>query len=170
MTLNINIMPHYSPILAMMETPLPSIGQQKRLTYRTDINEVTRIYKMLNWYVFDYELPMPALEVVPRCRDYWGICYGAIAHLPYRRSSCKIRIMDKWYCKQWMINTLAHEMCHQYQWDIIGQERLEAGKQPIMSHGPSFFLVRERLKEHGISLKTAHSRRRWFTYQSLFKA
>lgn len=78
--------------------------------------------------------------------------------------------MDKWYCKQWLVNTLAHEMCHQYQWDIIGNQRLIEGKQPIMSHGPSFFVFREQLKEHGINLKTAHSKRKWFKYQNLFKA
>lgn len=154
----------------MMEQPLPSIGQQKRLTYRTDEAEVLRLYKMINWYVFDYELPTPILEVIPRCRKYWGMCYGATERHPYRRSSCKIRLMDKWYCKQWLINTLAHEMCHQYQWDVLGNQRLSQGKEPIMSHGPSFFVFRERLKEHGISLKTAHSKRRWFKHQNLFKA
>ena len=78
--------------------------------------------------------------------------------------------MDKWYCKQWLVTTLAHEMCHQYQWEIIGAERISMGKDPIMSHGPSFFLFRERLKEHGISLKTSHSKRKWFKYQNLFRA
>lgn len=160
----------YSPIREIMESPLPSIGQQKRLSYRTDINEVARLYRMLNWYVFDYQLPMPVLEVVPRCRKYWGMCYGEEERFRYRHSYCKIRLMDKWYCKQWLVTTLAHEMCHQYQWDIIGIDRIAKGKIPIMSHGPSFFKFKARLKEHGISLKTAHSRRKWFKYQNLFKA
>jgi hypothetical protein len=77
--------------------------------------------------------------------------------------------MDKWYCKQWLITVLAHEMCHQYQWDIQGMERLKRGKQPLMSHGPSFFVFRDKLKKHGISLKGAHSKRKWFWYQNLFK-
>ena len=153
-----------------MESPLPSLGQQKRLSYRTDINEVARLYRMLNWYVFDYQLPMPVLEVIPRCRKYWGMCYGEEEKFRYRQSYCKIRLMDKWYCKQWLVTTLAHEMCHQYQWDIIGIDRINKGKIPIMSHGPSFFVFRERLKEHGISLKTAHSKRKWFKYQNLFRA
>lgn len=163
-------MARYSPILEMMESPLPTIGQQKRLTYRTDINEVVRTYKMLNYYVFNYELPMPLIEVVPRCRQYWGICYGSSERIPYRKSSCKIRVMDKWYCKQWMITILAHEMCHQYQWDIIGYQRELMGKPAIMSHGPTFFYFRDKLKKHGISLKTSHSRGKWFKHQNLFKA
>ena len=153
-----------------MESPLPSIGQQKRLSYRTNINEVTRLYKMLNWYIFDNALSMPTLEVVQRCRKYWGMCYGSYDTPIRNRSSCKIRLMDKWYCKQWLVAVLAHEMCHQYQWDIQGLERRKVGKDPIMSHGPSFFVFRDRLKKHGISLKGAHSRRKWFLYQNLFKA
>jgi len=153
-----------------MESPLPSIGQQKRLSYRTNINEVTRLYKMLNWYIFDNALSMPTLEVVPRCRKYWGMCYGSYDAPIRNRSSCKIRLMDKWYCKLWLVAVLAHEMCHQYQWDIQGLERRKVGKDPIMSHGPSFFVFRDRLKKHGISLKGAHSRRKWFLYQNLFKA
>ena len=153
-----------------MESPLPSIGQQKRLSYRTNINEVTRLYKMLNWYIFDNALSMPTLEVVPRCRKYWGMCYGSYDAPIRNRSSCKIRLMDKWYCKQWLVAVLAHEMCHQYQWDIQGLERRKVGKDPIMSHGPSFFVFRDRLKKHGISLKGSHSRRKWFLYQNLFKA
>ena len=39
----------------------------------------------------------------------------------------------------------------------------------IMSHGPSFFVFRDKLKKHGISLKGAHSKRKWFKYQNLFK-
>jgi hypothetical protein len=125
---------------------------------------------MLNWYIFDNALSMPTLEVVPRCRKYWGMCYGSYDAPIRNRSSCKIRLMDKWYCKQWLVAVLAHEMCHQYQWDIQGLERRKVGKDPIMSHGPSFFVFRDRLKKHGISLKGSHSRRKWFLYQNLFKA
>jgi hypothetical protein len=77
--------------------------------------------------------------------------------------------MDKWYSRQWLITVLAHEMCHQYQWDVQGLERLKKGKEPIMSHGPSFFVFRDKLKEHGIALKSAHSKRRWFLHQNMFK-
>jgi len=38
-----------------------------------------------------------------------------------------------------------------------------------MSHGPSFFNFRDLLLEHDIPLKTAHSQRRWYIHQDLFK-
>jgi hypothetical protein len=153
----------------MMDAPLPSIAYQKRLMYRTNYSEVTTLYRQLNYYIFDEELTLPIIEVAPRCRQYWGICYGAHEKKRYKRSLCKIRLMDKWFCKQWLITTLAHEMCHQYQWDIIGEKRIEEGKDRLMSHGPSFFLFRDRLAEYGIPLKTSHRQKHWLKYQNIFK-
>ena len=154
----------------LMREELPPIAYQKRLYYRTDYDEVVRLYRMLNKSIFNNKLIMPEIEVMPRCRKYWGMCYGSLEMPTKTESFCKIRLMDKWYCKQWLITVLAHEMCHQYQWDVQGVERLNRGKEPIMSHGPSFFVFRDKLKKHGISLKSAHSKRKWFKHQNLFKA
>jgi len=156
-------------IIDLMCEELPPITYQKRLCYRTDRDEVIVLYKMLNRLIFNNKLLMPEIEVMPRCRKYWGMCYGSYDEPTLYKSSCKIRLMDKWYCKQWLITTLAHEMCHQYQWDVQGIERRKIGKEPIMSHGPSFFVFRDKLKAHGISLKSAHGRKRWFKHQNLFK-
>jgi hypothetical protein len=148
---------------------LPSINKQKRLAYRTTQEEVTALYKLINKTIFNNKLAIPELEVVPRCREYWGLCFGSFIRPTSRRSNCKIRLMDKWFCKQWLITTLAHEMCHQYQWDVIGYQRLKEGRDPLMSHGPSFFVFRDKLAKHGISLKRSHGMRRWFRHQNLFK-
>lgn len=153
----------------LMLEDLPSISQQKRLTYRTTHAEVTALYRLINKTIFNNKLLMPELEVAPRCREYWGLCFGSFIRPTARKSNCKIRLMDKWYCRQWLIIVLAHEMCHQYQWDIQGMERLKRGRQPLMSHGPSFFVFRDKLKKYGISLKGAHSKRKWFKHQNLFK-
>lgn len=159
-----------SILTEMMQEPLPSIGYQKRLLYRTNEREVKRIYEILNYYVFDGKLKMPVIEVMPRCRQYWGICFGSYTKNRYTRSYCKIRVMDKWFCKQWLITTLAHEMCHQYQWDIEGDKRDKKGLNRIMSHGPSFYIFRDRLALYGIPLKRHHRIRRWFKHQNMFKA
>jgi hypothetical protein len=156
-------------IAELMREELPPITYQKRLCYRTSQAEVIALYKMLNKTIFNNKLIMPEIEVMPRCRKYWGMCFGSIEMPTKTKSFCKIRVMDKWYCRQWLISILAHEMCHQYQWDIQGLQRLNKGKQPIMSHGPSFFVFRDKLAKHGISLKSAHSRKRWFKHQNLFK-
>lgn len=151
-----------------MSEELPSLTYQKRLMYRTDIAEVQQIYRLLNSTIFDNQLAMPQIQVFPRLR-YWGICFGHYERPRYSRSHCIIRLIDKWYCKQWLITIVAHEMCHQYQWDVLGAERKMLGKDPIMSHGPSFYLYRDELKKHGIALKESFSRAKWFRYQNLFK-
>jgi len=158
-----------SALSKLMLEKLPSVGNQKRLGYRTNVAEVTELFLLINETIFDNQLPVPILEVAPRCRKYWGLCYGEVEKFPNTDSYCKIKLMDKWFCKQWLIATLAHEMCHQYQWDILGEAREAQGKNRLMSHGPTFFLYRKKLEEHGISLKRAHGRRLWFKHQNLFK-
>jgi hypothetical protein len=89
---------------------------------------------------------------------------------PKKKSSqCKIRLSDKWYCKQWLINTLAHEMAHQYQWDVYSKTRHLEGKYPVMSHGPSFYTFRKQLAKYGLVLKRSSGMKRWFRYQRLDK-
>lgn len=153
----------------LMEVPLPSLYEQRRLCFRPSYRFLNHTYELINYRVFNNTLRKPVLELQPNCRKYWGICYGNI-HREKTGSYCRIRMMDKWFCMQWFVTTLAHEMVHQYQWDILGPEREKNGKDWLMSHGPSFFEFREDLSDHRISLKTAHSQRRWFKHQDLFKA
>lgn len=156
-------------LLDMMYLPLPAVHEQKKLAYRPTAKDVKHVYKLLNEHVFDNELYMPTIHLVARCRQYWGMCMGETKKHK-TGSFCEIRLMDKWFCPQWFVTTLAHEMVHQYQWDVLGPEREKNGKDWLMSHGPSFFQFRENLEYHGISLKTAHSQRRWFQHQNLFRA
>jgi len=156
-------------LLELMQEELPALSQQKKLHYRTNHDEVVALWRLLNKKIFNSKLEMPIIEVVPRCRKYWGMCFGSYEPIKNRRSRCKIRVMDKWFCRQWLITTLAHEMCHQYQWDIVGEKRIREGKEPIMSHGPSFYVFKDRLAKHGIPLKRAQRMRKWFKTQNMFK-
>jgi hypothetical protein len=160
-----------SRLQRIMSQELPTISAQKRLLYRTDLGEVKYLFKILNQEIFNNELSMPEFEILARCREYWGMCQAKhfIPNLNSSRSGCLIRLQDKWYCKQWLINTLAHEMCHQYQWDVISKKRVRKGMRPIMSHGPTFFVFRDKLAKHGIALKRANSTNRWFKHQNLLK-
>lgn len=152
----------------LMNHPLPTIYQQRRLQFRPPEYQVHRIYDLLNDSVFKNKLKKPELIIRPRCRKFWGMCHGQ-SEISRTGSYCRIHLMDKWFSVQWMVTILAHEMVHQYQWDICGPEREQLGKESIMSHGPSFFQFKDSLKEHGIPLKTAHSMRRWYLHQNLFK-
>ena len=164
-------MPKSSLLISMMSEDLPNRTFQKRLRYRTSQKEVLALFNIINKEIFNNKLPVPRIEVMPNCRTYWGLCQAnaLVLHSNKAISNCTIRLMDKWFCKQWLITTLAHEMCHQYQWDVIGYQRLKEGRDPLMSHGPSFFVFRDKLAKHGISLKRSHGMRRWFRHQNLFK-
>jgi hypothetical protein len=152
----------------MMNLPLPSIPEQKKLNFRPSYRDVVHVYNQVNEHVFDNELNMPRLLIAPRCRQYWGMCLGD-DELHNTGSFCEIRLMDKWFCAQWAVTVIAHEMVHQHQWDIEGPKRWRKGKDFLMSHGPTFFRFRDKLENYGISLKTAHSQRKWFKHQDLFK-
>ncbi len=153
----------------IMELPLPTITEQKRLLFRPSVRFAHYAYELINYEIFDNVLYKPKLELKSHCQKYWGICYGNL-YRDNTGSHCRISLMDKWFCPQWFITTLAHEMVHQYQWDILGPEREKNGKDWLMSHGPSFYEFKPDLAEHNISLKIAHSQRRWFKHQNLFKA
>ena len=153
-------------IKQMMNENLPDVTSQKKLTYRPTIREVRKMYRQLNYEIFNNKLPMPWIEISARCRGYWGLCTGGYGN---DKSNVTIRLMNKFYCRQWFIMVLAHEMCHQYQWDIISKKRAKEGKEPLMSHGPSFFKYKKKLLRHGIPLKRAISTKVWFNKQNLLK-
>ena len=152
----------------LMNISLPPITAQKRLYFRPSIYQIHHVYELLNYHIFDSELRKPALIAAPRRRKYWGMCVGGLER-KRTGSFCEILLMDKWISVQWMVAILAHEMAHQYQWDIIGPDREEHGKESIMSHGPTFFQFRDRMEQYHIPLKTAFSQRKWYKHQDLFK-
>lgn len=160
-----------SQLYSLMMEDFPTISYQKRLSYRTSRREVLALYKLINKEIFSNTLPMPQIEIMPRCRGYWGFCLGQpfSTELETTKSKCVIRVSDKWFSKHWLIFTLAHEMCHQYQWDIESKKRVKNGLEPIMSHGPTFFQFRKKLRKYNIPLRKSHSVKRWFRHQSLFK-
>jgi len=161
-----------SKLVSLMSHDLPNITSQKRLLYRTDEREVKKLFRLINREIFNGALPTPNIEVHSYCKMYWGICSSknyTIINPNNKKSECTIRVSDKWFCKQWLITTLAHEMCHQYQWDILGKKRVKCGLKPLMSHGSSFFIYKEKLARHGIPLKTAMRKGKWFKSQNMFK-
>lgn len=151
-----------NPIRRIMEFPLPSITYQRRLQFRPTYADINYAYNICNRYLFDNQLRRPEITQGTR-RKTWGFCIWEDV-VQDSGSNCRISIMDKWFCPQWFLNTLAHEMVHQYQWDI---GRFDGYKihEHSGNHGPSFFAHRERFSYYGLHLKTAHGMKRWFKWQ-----
>ena len=167
--LNTSTMAKSSKLVKIMQSELPVMSFQRRFLYRTSEKEVAALYRLLNREIFNGKLPTPVFEI-GQCRNYWGFCYGKDFNADNGdRSKCIIRLSDKWCCKQWLVTILAHEMCHQYQWDVYSKNRVKQGLEPMMSHGPSFFKYKEKLAKRGIALKIRYSLAEWFTYQDFAK-
>ena len=156
-----------NPIRAIMEAELPSITYQRRLGFRPSNKDINYIYNKLNFYLFDNRLRRPVITQGSR-RQTWGFCNWD-EELHDTGSYTTIKLMDKWFCPAWFVQTLAHEMVHQYQWDITRFEEYD-GKMPESgAHGPSFFAHRERFDYYCLRLKTAYGMKRWFKHQDWYK-
>ena len=158
---------HRRRVKKLMERPLPTLTEQRQLVYRPGLLDASRAYNLLNQSVFGAKLIKPEIEIC-RLHGGWGECIGVqdTDGFPY---CTKIRLNDKFYSIQWFITVLAHEMAHQYQWEVQGAQRVKQGLEPIMSHGKSFFEHKEKLSQIGIYLKTTYRSEVWFETQNLFK-
>jgi hypothetical protein len=155
-----------SQLKTLMNERLPSLSYQERLRYSTSPEETSYLFDLLNEEVFGNRLSTPKIEIIETPKDYFGECLAYNSVPEYKnQSNCYIKIAERWACRQWLITILAHEMCHQYQWDVVSLERMKAGMNPLMSHGPTFFAHRDALRRVDIPLMRLYSRERWLKYQ-----
>ena len=146
-----------------MQTPLPSKGNQRKKKYRPTVKQVHEAYELLNTHIFDNQLKHPSINL--RNLNVWGMCIGFTTPQHYS----KIKLNYRFFCVQWMITILAHEMAHQFQWDIHGPKRVAAKRIPLLSHGPTFYEYKKKLAEYGIPLKEFYCDKKWFKLQNMMK-
>ena len=158
-------------ITQYMTAPLPTPSAQRRLPFRPTPDEARNLYRAINKHIFDNQLTMPDIVLKSNLRKVWGGCYWEDIKLKNGKPGtwCKIELMDKWFCPQWFCNTLAHEMVHQYQWDIErfdGEYNIRTGGG---AHGPSFHAWKQPMADWGMFLKTSHGMKRWLKHQDFRK-
>ena len=120
--------------------------------YETNESETIDSYDLLNRYIFDNGLERPSFNI-KRTRGYWGMTDGRMNIEDEKFFVQEIILTNKFPHKAMFIATLAHEMIHQFQWEVLSPERHAQGKESIMSHGPSFFAWRKVLSEYMIPLR-----------------
>lgn len=150
-----------NPLRLLMQTPLPTITEQRRRLYRPKLKDICAVYDLLNKYVFDNELIRPTITIKNTGKSL-GHCTGT-------DHGSEIILSDRWYCTQIMVITLAHEMAHQYQWDVIGKQRLAQGKKRHLGHGTTFYIHRYNLLQYDIPLKRHFKIDHWLKYQNFHK-
>jgi SprT-like family len=159
-----------NPIRSIMAHPLPSITYQRRKQFRPNALDVIYAYDVINKYVFDGVLVRPDIHL-KQLQKCWGLCSW---HLKESNgTSVSIALNNKWFCQQWFMNTLAHEMVHQYQWDVYRWDHLSYyGKEMNTNsggHGPSFYAFRNRFEHYDLNLKISFGQKRWFKHQDFAK-
>lgn len=160
-----------NPIRSIMEAPLPSITYQRHKSFRPVYADITYAYSIINRHIFDNQLRQPEITM-GRLRKTLAYCEWLPE--PYvNKSWVRIKLSDKWFCQQWFMNVLAHEMIHQYQWDVGRWVYINTYGRDIYqlsgAHGPSFFEWRDKFSQYGLTLKTAFGQRRWFKHQDFNK-
>lgn len=152
-----------NPLLDLMQTPLPSKRVQRKKKYHPSKEEVTDVYQLLNTHIFDGRLTIPSINL--RNLNEWGLCIG----FDVPRHYCKIKLNYRFFCAQWFIMILAHEMAHQVQWELHGPKRVAENRVPLLSHGPTFYEFKAKMLEYGIPLKSFYCDKKWFKTQDLLK-
>jgi hypothetical protein len=154
-----------------MQADLPSITYQRRKYFRPSQADINYAYNAINRHVFGNQLRKPRIHT-GRVARAWGSCQW---YWREQRSGsyCDLWIADKWFCQQWFMNTLAHEMVHQWQWDIYRWDHQAVfGREPHTDsggHGPNFHAWRDEFDYYGLTLKSWFRTKKWFKYQDFRK-
>lgn len=109
--------------------------------FRPTIADCREVFRNINRNVFNNELKMPNFRLV-YTRAFWGECQGVVND----QTRCKMKINKSFLSKRLFINTMAHEMVHQWEW-LINEN---------MTHGPQFFLWRDQLANYNITLSRCY--------------
>jgi len=109
--------------------------------FRPTISDCREIWSNINRNVFNGELKMPSFRLV-YTKAFWGECQGVIDD----QTKVKMKINKSFLSKRLFINTMAHEMVHQWEW--LNNEN--------MTHGPQFFLWRNQLANYNITLSRCY--------------
>ena len=109
--------------------------------FKPTIQDCREIFNNINRQVFNGELKMPNFRLV-YSKEYWGECIGNIDD----NSKCTIKINKSFLSRRLFINTLAHEMVHQWEW-LTNED---------MTHGRQFFQWRKEMEKYGIILSRSY--------------
>lgn len=118
---------------------------ESTVLYHPSVREAKYYFGLLNKYLFQNKLTAGKIRIT-KLRGCWGWFVGW-------DDGFEIKMTDKYPSVRVFIMALAHEMVHQYQWEVDGIEDLKQGKTPNISHGPGFYAWKDTLSEFNIPLK-----------------
>lgn len=114
----------------------------KKHPIRSNIAQLESIYDSINRAIFNGVLVRPKF-IIRKTEKFWGeveVGHRSSRHGP--RRTYVIRFNQYFPSMKFMINTVAHEMVHQWEWEKYGNHK----------HNKSFYAWNERLSLRGLRL------------------
>lgn len=128
--------------IAKLVKSADAVGTRAPFIATREVAEI--VWHALNRAVFHGKLTFPDNISIRESKEkWWGVCVGMQRGNragPYYTKV--IRLQRYWPNPKKFITTMAHEMVHQYEWEMLHD----------MTHGKTFFAWSEKLKEKGICL------------------
>lgn len=114
----------------------------RRQPIRVKRSTLEHIYDSINRAVFGGALKRPRI-ILSHTREYWGeIEVGNRGNQYGPRHTFCIRFAREWPNMKLVINTVAHEMVHQWEWE----------RNANATHGQAFYAWNDRLANRGLRL------------------
>jgi hypothetical protein len=127
----------------MMAKPIPNRAEYWRNEYRPTRQKIALTYNLLNKTFFKDKLERPTIQVY-RQRECWG---WANLLDNYR---VDMGLNHRYPCEQFFIGVLAHEMIHQWQWEVDAPWRRKNGIRIQTCHGENFIAWKDTFAEYEI--------------------
>ena len=137
---------------------LSDLMQAEVKPFRPWLYEVELIHTIINREVFGNALNLPKFKLLRKADigNDFGWCEGEHDFETFKpesgQSLCTIGLLNTWKSVQSFVIILAHEMIHQWQWDVYSFQRHKDRKPYILSHGPTFWQFKPKLASFGIPL------------------
>ena len=117
--------------------------------FRPTVKDVEEWFDILNEQLFGNKLdPFGKISIKRHKR------FHALFHYWPKRENrpTELTVYRKFRNKKLFVEILAHEMIHQYQWEVEGPRRMTRGLRYRFGHGKSFFRWRAKFNKFGIPL------------------
>jgi len=117
--------------------PIPNRTEYWKNQYRPTQQKVAYTYNMLNKILFKGRLVRPNIELY-RQQQCWGWANLLDNHRVH------MGLSNRYPCEQFFVGVLAHEMIHQWQWEVDAVKRIKQGLRTQTCHGENFQIWKDK--------------------------
>ena len=143
--------------------------KRTNVSYKANKTEAWKWFHILNEQIFGNLLEPVDKIFISNHKNYGDVYALYYYDDKFRGKPAKISLCKRFDDEKMFVEILAHEMIHQWQWDVYRFDHLDYFGRPMFensgAHGPSFFAWKNRFADYGLHLKTWYGQKRWFKHQ-----